>query len=131
MNDERLRQAPSERFATDCLMIDLHANAAALRAESAPTRHGHRQMTLFKQAGRTIALFVLDAGASLSEHAAAGVVTVQVIEGELHMTVAGESRHLSPGGLLIMASGVRHDVRASSPAVFLLQVSLAAPEGER
>jgi quercetin dioxygenase-like cupin family protein len=130
MNEERLRQPPSDRFAASWLAFDLHAQAVALRAESSPAKHGHRQKTLYKDAGRTVALFVMEAGASLPEHATKGTVTVQVIEGGLSMKVAGEPQQFDAGALLVMSPGVRHDVRATSPAAFLLQVSLAASEGE-
>ena len=141
MSDDRLRTPPVERFAADHLDFDLHAEAAALEAEQAPTRHGHRQKTLYKCPGRTVALFVLNPGAALPEHAAAGAVTVQAIEGEVEVRVVGsggggggggggvELHRLSPGRLLAMAPGVRHDVRASGRAVFLLQVSLAPVHG--
>jgi|GEM_PF-199769 len=131
MNEERLRQPPSDRFAADWLAFDLHAESAALRAESTPAHHGHRQKTLYKDAGRTVALFVMEAGAGFPEHATNGIVTVQVIEGGLSMTVAGVPQQLDAGALLVISPGIRHDVRASSPAVFVLQVSLAAPDGER
>lgn len=131
MSDDRLRTPPVERFATDHLVFDLHAEAAALEAEQSPTRHGHRQKTLYKCPGRTVALFVLNPGAALPEHAAAGAVTVQAIEGEVEVRVVGNSagqeaepHRLSPGRMLVMAPDVRHDVRASERAVFLLQVSL-------
>lgn len=125
MSDERSRAAPSERFAAEHLALDLHAEAAALEAEPTPKKHGHRQKTLFKNSGRTVALFVLDAGAGLAEHATSGIVTVQAIEGEVDVTAGGAEYHLRAGMLLVMAPGVRHDVRAQSRAVFLLQVSLA------
>lgn len=127
MSDDRPRPAPAERFASDHLVLDLHAEIAALRAEQPPPRHGHRQKALFKHSGRTVALFALDAGARLAEHAAAGTVTIQVIEGELEVTASGQTHALRTGTLLAMAPGVRHDVRAAVPAAFLLQVSLAEP----
>jgi quercetin dioxygenase-like cupin family protein len=124
MSDDRTRPAPADRFAPEHLVFDLHAEVAALEAEPAPGR-GHRQKALYKNSGRTVALFLLDAGATLAEHSAAGPVTIQAIEGELQVTAAGASHRLHPGMLLVMAPGVRHDVRAQSRAVFLLQVSLA------
>ena len=130
MSEERVRPAPAQRFATDCLTFNLHSEIAALRAEPTPARHGHRQKTLFKHATRTLALFVLDAGATLPEHAAGGTMTVLVLEGEVDMMVAGTPHHLRSGDLLVTPPGVRHDVRTSGPAAFLLQVSLEAPRSE-
>ena len=130
MNDDRLRTAPTERFDAEHLVFDLHAEASSLETEHGPNKHGHRQKTLYKHAGRTVALFVLDAGSCLREHAANGVVTVQAIEGTLHVTAGSEAHNIKAGGILVMAPGVRHDVRADSRAVFLLQISLPAPSGQ-
>ncbi|MFG0293766.1 MAG: cupin domain-containing protein [Phycisphaerales bacterium JB050] len=126
MSSDRLREHPADRFDTDHLTFDLHQQAEILRAEPITTKHGHRQKTLYKHAGRTIALFVMDKGAEMREHATDGTVSIQAIEGDLIVTAAGAEQHLKPGGLVILASGVRHAVKAESGAVFLLQVSLGA-----
>lgn len=125
MSDDRARTAPADRFAAAHLAFDLHAEATALEADPAPKLHGRRQKTLFKDSGRTVAIFVLDEGARLAEHAASGIVTVQAIEGGIEITAEGTEYRLRPGMLLVMAPGIRHDVRAHSRAVFLLQVSLS------
>lgn len=124
MNTERERQAPSDRFAVESMTLDLHAEAALLRAESSPNKHGHRQKTLFKHGGRTIAIFVMDAGASLPEHSAAGTVTVQPVEGELLAAIEGDEQRLVPGQVLVMPPRALHSVRAVTASAFLLQVSL-------
>ncbi len=125
-HDDRGRESPAARFDATATSFDLAAELASLRHEPSPARHGHRQKTLLKVAGRTIALFSLDEGASLPEHAANGAVTVQPIEGELEVTVDGATSVLTPGQLLAMAPKVRHAVRARVPAAFLLQVSVAS-----
>jgi len=127
MADERPREAPAERFDAPCLAFDLHEEASAIRAEPTPSHAGHRQKTLYKHKGRTIGLFVMDAGATLPEHAAAGVVSIQSIEGEIVTTAQGDQHRLRPGQMLTMPPGVRHAVQAVTPSVFLLQVSLEAP----
>jgi len=128
MSDERPREAPSERFDARCLAFDLHGEARAIREEPTPARSGHRQKTLYKLKGRTIALFVMEAGSTLPEHAAAGVVSIQSIEGEIVTTVQGQEHRLRPGQMLTMPPGVRHAVHAIGPSVFLLQVSLEAAQ---
>lgn len=124
MSTDRERQPPSERFAVESMTLDLQAEAASLRAESTPSKHGHRQKSLFKNGGRTVALFVMEAGASLPEHAAAGTVTVQPIEGEFEVVVEGKEQRLVPGQVLVMPPRVRHSVEAITASAFLLQVSL-------
>jgi len=127
MTDERPREAPAERFDAPCLAFDLHEEASAIRAEPTPAHAGHRQKTLYKHKGRTIGLFVMEAGATLPEHAAAGVVSIQSIEGEIVTTVQGEEHRLGPGQMLTMPPRMRHAVHAPAASVFLLQVSLETP----
>lgn len=123
---QRLREAPSERFDAPSLSFDFHAEAEAIRAEPRETRQGHRQKTLFKHDSRTIALFVMEKGGSIRDHSADGTVTIQPVEGELVVAVDGEDKHLKTGHMLVIAPGVRHEVRASEEAAFVLQVSLGA-----
>jgi quercetin dioxygenase-like cupin family protein len=124
MTDDRLRAAPSDRYDAPALAFDLHAEAAAIRAEPAPVRHGHRQKTIYKHGGRTMAVFVMEDGAALPEHATAGSVTIQALEGRIVVTAAGAEHRLDPGHIVALHPGVRHDVRAVGQSVFLLQVSL-------
>ena len=119
------REPPSERFAANSMVLDFRSELAALRAEATPAAHGRRQKTLFKHAGRTIALFAFDPGASLQEHDAAGTVTIQPVEGRIITTVQGQDHHLTTGQILVLQPRVRHSVRAADgPAAFLLQISL-------
>jgi len=129
MTDERKREAPAERFDASCLVFDLHEQARAIRAETTPARAGHRQKTLYKHKERTVALFVMEAGAELPDHAAAGVVSIQAIEGEIVTTLRDEEHRLGPGHLLTMLPGVPHSVHATVPSAFLLQVSLQSTHG--
>jgi quercetin dioxygenase-like cupin family protein len=126
MSSERLREHPAQRFDAPSLNFDFHAEAQALRAEATTTKHGHRQKTLFKHAGRTIAIFVMDENATMRDHATDGTVTIQPVEGELVVTVDGEDKPLKTGHLLVIAPGIRHEVHAPKAAVFVLQISLGA-----
>lgn len=124
MNDERLREAPESRFDASCLEFDLRAEIASLRAERSASG-GHRQKTIFKHGGRTVALFSLAAGSGLPEHKAGGTVTIQPIEGEVTVTVEGLPHRIGPDRVLVLMPGIRHAVEADGPAAFLLQISLA------
>jgi len=124
MSEDRLREPPARRFDFASLVFDMHKELISLRNETSPNAHGHRQKTLIKHSGRTIALFAFEPGAVLAEHSAKGTVTIEVIEGELLVTVGGEEIALLRGQLLVMAPGTKHAVAASVQAGFLLQVSL-------
>ncbi|MCA9903310.1 MAG: cupin domain-containing protein [Hyphomicrobiaceae bacterium] len=122
--DDRLRTPPKERFRPAQHRFDLHEAAEALRTEQRPALHRHRQETLYKGGDATIALFVFEEGAGLPPHTAQGVVTIQTIEGHLRVTAKGETHDLPTNQLLILASGVEHDVHAHRASTMLLTVCL-------
>jgi quercetin dioxygenase-like cupin family protein len=72
-----------------------------------------------KQAG-TITLFAFDAGQGLSEHAAPFDAVVQVVEGELALTIGGAPVTARAGELVIMPADVPHAQRAVAPSKMLL-----------
>lgn len=123
-SDERLRPHPADRFAAAQHAFDLRAAARELKAEQVAAPKGHRQKTLFRHGKATVALFVFDAGASLPNHKAAGTVTIHVIDGRMRIRTAESEHTFGPGGLLILAPNVEHDVQAIEDSIMLLQVHL-------
>ena len=122
--NERMRQHPEERFHPPQLQIDLEKVAATLLAEPLPANRKHRQETLYRRHPITVALFLFEQGASLPQHVAEGVVTVQVLQGRLKMIAEGQTHDLPAGSLLVLAPGVKHDVHATEPTRMLLTVCL-------
>lgn len=122
MTESRTRQAPAERFDAPMLSFDLASELRTLRAEPTPTRGGHRQKTLCKHGGFTVALFDLEPGGALSDHSTKGAVSIQGVEGELVVSADGQERRVGPGALVVFAPGVTHAVRAEHAAAFLLHV---------
>ena len=121
----RPREHPDVRFAPEQHAIDLRAVARELAETSA--RRGQRQKALYRHGRLTVALFTFDAGAGLADHVAAGVVTINVLDGLLRVKSGGVDNTLPAGNLLILAPGVRHDVHALEPSSMLLQVYLDDP----
>ena len=60
----------------------------------------------------------------MHEHKAQGAVSIQVIEGALTVNAAGSRHSLSAGCLLVLAPGIRHDVKAEVRSLMLLTVCL-------
>lgn len=120
----RLRRAPAERFEGASHHFDLGAVAARLRNEDHPARHGHRQMTLFQRGHLTHVVFVFDRDGHLAEHSAPGLVTIHTHAGLLAVTAEGEVHELGAGQMLVLAPGIKHDVRAREDSVMLLTVHL-------
>jgi quercetin dioxygenase-like cupin family protein len=126
-SDDRLREPPVERFAADQHAFDLRAEIEAIRAEHAPSSRGHRQKTLYKRGGATIALFRFERGGGLAPHKTSGTVVIHVIEGKIRIGTRGAipGEHvLSSDQLVVLAPNVGHDVHALEESTMLLQVHL-------
>ncbi len=118
------RIPPRDRFAKQALQFDLKAEATSLGSEHNPVHLGHRQVALYKCDHVTSALFRFDKGGSLPQHKANGAVFIQVIEGALSLSVAGQKHSLLTGGLLVLEPGVLHDVHAEEESLMLLTVCM-------
>ena len=111
---ERLREAPRERFAGSSHRFSLADALAELRAEDRPARDGHRQITLFHRGPVTQVLFSFEPGGHLEEHPAPGLVTIHVLAGRPNLEVDNIDNELAEGDVLILDPDVRHDVRAGN-----------------
>lgn len=98
----RLRPHPEDRFAPGQHQIDLNAVAARLRNEPHAGERGHRQETLYRQGGVTIALFILERFTQLPPHRASGVVNMHVLRGRLKITADEQAHELSAGQMLVL-----------------------------
>lgn len=119
------RETPQERFAAPEHMIDLAQAISALRNETSPIRSGHRQITLYHQRPVTLVLFAFEERGKLDDHKAAGVVTIQAVEGELTVRTEAQEYKLAPGMMVVLAPNVRHSVHATRPSAMLLTVCLS------
>ncbi len=113
----------AERPAT----FELQAIARELRAEAPYAREGQTARTLVRSADLRVVLVVLKAGKTISEHHVKVSASVQTLEGALRLDVAGDSVALPLGQLLLIPSGLRHDVTADVDSAFLLTLGGQAP----
>jgi len=123
-NDTRLRPHPEERFAAQQIEIDLNATAAHLRAEPQSGERGHRQQTLYRHGGLTVALFLFQRFTHLPPHRASGVVNMHVLRGLLKITADKQVHELRGGQMLVLAPGIEHAVAAEEESEMLLTVRL-------
>ena len=123
-NDARLRPHPETRFAPEQIEIDLNATAARLRAEPQAGERGHRQETLYRHGGLTIALFLFERFTQLPPHRATGVVNMHVLRGRLKITAERQVHQLRSGQMLVLAPGTEHAVAADEESEMLLTVRL-------
>ncbi len=117
-------QRPAQRLAGPRLAFDLARELQSLRREESWEQGDRNAKTLVKEPPLRLTLAVLKKGAQLAAHMAEGPVTVQVLEGQLALTVDGEPIELSSGQILAIEPGIRHDVTALDESAFLLTIGL-------
>ena len=122
----RRRQPPVERSAVSEVAIDPPAIAARLRQEDASieSRGGHHQLAVFRRWPVTMMVFAFDAGGTLSDHSANGLVTIHVYGGALTIRTPDNEFSLRAGMMLVLAPAIRHSVTAVEPSEMLLIVHL-------
>jgi len=75
---------------------------------------------LLNQPGCKVIAFAMDRGQSISEHRAAYVATVHVLDGRLRFAVSGRRRELASNDWLVLPPDAPHDLEALEPTRFLL-----------
>ena len=67
---------------------------------------------IVRRATGSVTAFAFDAGQGLSEHTAPFDALVQVLEGEVEITIAGQPHHLRAGQMILMPAGQPHALKA-------------------
>jgi quercetin dioxygenase-like cupin family protein len=68
----------------------------------------------------TVTLFAFDKGQGLSEHTAPFDALVQVLDGEVEITVSGKSHRVRSGEMLVMPANKPHALKATDRFKMLL-----------
>jgi quercetin dioxygenase-like cupin family protein len=68
----------------------------------------------------TVTLFAFGRGQGLSEHTAPFDAMVNVLDGEVEITIAGKPYNLKKGEMIIMPAGEPHALKAISPFKMML-----------
>ena len=68
--------------------------------------------TIAENEAGTLTLFAFDAGQGLSEHSAPFDALVQVLDGEVELTIGGQAVRATAGQVVVMPANVPHAVEA-------------------
>ena len=93
-----------------------------------PWPSGIHSKTLFKKHDLRVVLISMQNAARMKEHHADGTISIQVLKGEIRVSVNGKPHDLPNGTLFTLGHSIRHDVEAKSDAVFLLTISWPSTE---
>ncbi|MEO8592339.1 MAG: hypothetical protein ABI759_03375 [Candidatus Solibacter sp.] len=108
------------------LTFDLAEQIAQLRQEPY-WQSGRNSKTIVKYEDLRVVLTAIQAKTTIHEHHSAGRISVQTVQGHLHMHADGKDFDLPAGHVLVLDRAMPHDVVAIEDSAFLL--TIAWPEG--
>jgi quercetin dioxygenase-like cupin family protein len=101
-------------------VFDLDALGEELRGQASYRRDGQAARTLILTQDLRVVLIALAAGKRISEHQASATVSVQVFAGYIRLRLRDRDVPVPLHQLLVLGSGLAHDVHADTDSVFLL-----------
>lgn len=84
--------------------------------------HGRSARTLIKEGPLRVTAIALAANGNLPAHSTSGPISIQLLEGDITFSAAGQDYPLAPRDLLVIAGGVEHSARSAGGGAFLLTV---------
>ena len=106
--------------------IDIPDFIKQIKNEPAWEKNDRNAMTVYKTDGMRIVLVALHEDAVMARHTANGVISVQVLEGEINFITDGQSVVLKKGQMIALHKGEPHSVAAIKESVFLLTLAASS-----
>ncbi len=103
--------------------IDLGAFSEQIRNEESWKNSDRNAITVFKTTGMRIVLIALHKGAEMARHTAEGLISVQVLEGQMVFKTDERSVELNKGQMLALHERIAHSVLAKAETIFLLTLT--------
>ena len=103
--------------------IDLRNFTKQIRDEQAWKNSDRNAITVFKTDGMRIVLIALHKDAEMKEHIADGIISVQLLEGQILFITKEQSVELVSGQMLTLHKGIPHSVLAKEETLFLLTLT--------
>jgi quercetin dioxygenase-like cupin family protein len=103
--------------------IDIPDFLNQIKNEPAWQDSDRNAMAVYKTYGMRIVLIALHKDSVMEKHTTNGVVSVQVLDGEIKFDTEGKSYNLKKGQLITLHRNIAHTVSATEESVFLLTVA--------
>lgn len=102
--------------------FELNHEIEVLKSGTQYATTGQAARTLFKRPELRVVLIVLRANSDLKEHRTNQPVSIQTLTGAIRVTLPERAIEQAVGGLIVIESGVVHDVIALEDSAFLLSM---------
>jgi len=116
MTDEEREALPTLAAESPAVSLDLSSLVETWRGKD-------HTAVLLKTDSLRVVFRSLREGSQLSAHKAAGDITVQVLDGHIECTAAGQIHALRKGQVFALRAAVPHAVRALRPAAILITLA--------
>lgn len=103
--------------------MDIPEFIKQLKSEATWENSDRNAMTVYKTNGMRIVLIALHEDAVMQKHTADGIISVQVLEGEIIFSTDDQSMVIRKGQMIALHKGVPHSVKAIKESVFLLTLT--------
>lgn len=103
--------------------FDLTSLVEQVRTEEQWVNSDRNAITVLKTDGMRIVLIALHKGAKMSRHTANGMISVQVLEGDMLFNTDEQPVDLRKGQMLTLHKNIPHSVLAKEDTVFLLTLT--------
>lgn len=125
--NESTEQRPDGDRTIDAALvsIDLPLYISQIKEETSWKDGKRNAITVFKTNGLRIVLIALHEGSEMARHTADGIITVQVLEGQIQFNTDQQSVDLCKGQMLALHERIPHSVKAIQETTFLLTLTSA------
>ena len=119
-----LRPTGDRTLCAPMVEMDLMAHINTIKSESTWATADRNSITVFKSHTMRVVLIGLHENAEIKPHKAHGVISVQVLEGQIEFEADGKSTQLDVGQMLVLNPNITHSVKAIKESVFLLTLAM-------
>lgn len=103
--------------------IDLDDFIKTIKSEPAWKNKDRNAITVYKTNGLRLVLIAMHKDAVLARHTADGILSLQVLDGEIDFITDAKSVMLTKGKMVTLHKGLPHSVTAIKESVFLLTLT--------
>lgn len=121
-SSESAPTAPDHARPASASDFDLSHEVAALRRGPQYAATGHAAKTLFRRPALRVVLIALGRHEELKEHRTSQPVLIQTLDGTIRVALPERAVEPGVGGLVVVESGVAHDVIALTDSAFLVSM---------
>lgn len=118
-------QRPEGNRVIDAALVDIDLPSLMKKIkEETSWKDGKRNaITVFKTNGLRIVLIALHQGSEMARHIAEGIISVQVLKGQIQFMTDQKTVELSEGQMLALHERIPHSVKALQESIFLLTLA--------